>query len=597
MKRCPECRRDYYDDSLLYCLDDGSALLEGPAKAEPPASAGGFLASDDEPATAILSEPGAIATGFRASESPTRAQVNTTDQTAVFPRKAEAEPQENLGDSTEKQSFSTRRTAKPLIVVVVAVIILLGGFFGSRYFTPNKQIESIAVMPFVNESGNPDIEYLSDGMTETLISSLSQIPNLSVKARSLVFSYKGKEATPKKIGEELGVQAVLLGRVVQRGDDVKLSLELVNVQSQDVIWSGQYNRKQADLVSLQTDIARDVLSKLQTRLSGADEQKVAKTFTANSEAYQLYLKGRYYWNKRTAENIRKAIEQFQLAAEIDPNYALAYAGLADCYVVLGDYAGTPESETVPKMQAYAQRALQFDDSLAEAHTSLAYSYVQSWQWDKGEQEFKRAIELNPQYPTAHHWYYLCLVEMGRFEEAIAQIRLARQLDPLSPIISFNVATAYLYSGDVESSIREAKKVIEMDPNFGRGYGSLGIAYLKAERYPEALAELKRAVELSPNDRQLIRDLGYAFGVSGRRDEALGVLRTLQAKYEKREAFGGDVAAVYLGLGDKDQAFAWIEKDLQARSGRLGRVFYQVPFESLRDDPRYADLRRRMGMPQ
>ena len=591
MKRCPECRRDYYDDTLLYCLDDGNALLEGPAsgKSEPVAIATGF--PSDEPQTAILHST--VAPG----EAPTRAQINTTDQTAILHTGAEAEPQESLGGLSERPSLSAHQAAKPLIATVVAVALLVGAYFGYRYFAPTKQIESIAVMPFVNESGNPDIEYLSDGMTETLISSLSQIPNLSVKARSLVFSYKGKEATPKKIGEELGVQAVLLGRVVQRGEDVKLSLELVNVQSQDVIWSGQYNRKQADLVSLQTDIARDVLSKLQTRLSGADEQKVAKTFTANSEAYQLYLKGRYYWNKRTAENIRKAIEQFQLAAEIDPNYALAYAGLADCYVVLGDYAGTPESETVPKMQAYARRALQLDDSLAEAHTSLAYSYVQMWQWEKGEQEFKRAIELNPQYPTAHHWYYLCLVEMGRFEEAIAEVKLAQQLDPLSPIISFNVATSYLYSGDVDTAIREGKKVIELDPNFARGYDVLGQAYLKMRRYPEALAELKKAVELSPSDRQLIRDLGYTLAVSGKRDEALAVLRTLQVKYEKREAFGADVAAIYLGLGDKDQAFAWIEKDFQARSGRLGRVFYQVPFESLRDDPRYADLRRRMGMPQ
>jgi TolB-like protein/Tfp pilus assembly protein PilF len=581
MKRCPECRRDYYDDTLAFCLEDGTALLQG------------SVPSPDEPQTAILHETAAP------GEAPTRAQIHTTEQTAIFPRGAEAEPQGSLGGLTEKRSFSANKAAKPLAALIAAVLILGGGFLGYRYLGPfgSTQIESIAVMPFVNESGNADVEYLSDGMTETLIGSLSQIPNLSVKARSTVFYYKGKEVTPKKIGEELGVQAVLLGRVSQRGEDVKLSLELVSSQTQDVIWSGQYNRKQADLVSLQSDIARDVLSKLKNRLSGTDEQRVAKTYTANSEAYQLYLKGRYYWNKRTAENIRKAVEQFQKAADIDPNYALAYAGLADCYVVLGDYAGTPESETVPRMQAYARRALELDHSLAEAHTSLAYSYVQAWEWAKGEQEFKRAIELNPQYPTAHHWYHLCLVEMGRFDEAMAEIKLAQQLDPLSPIISFNVATVHLYAlGDTESAIRESKKVIELAPEFGRGYGSLGIAYLKAKRYPEALDAIRKAVELSPSDRQLIRDLGYAYAIAGKRVEAMSILTTLENKFERGEAFGADVAAVYAGLNDNDRAFAWIEKDFQARSGRLGRVFYQVPFEALRSDPRYEDLRRRMGVP-
>lgn len=566
MKRCPECRRDYYDDSLLYCLEDGTALVQG------------SVPSPDEPATAILHDTASP------SEAATRAQVHTTEETAVLP----------LGvNGLRKKGFDKRLIAAP----IVAVIIAAGIYLAYRYFdSSGKQIGSIAVMPFVNESGNADVEYLSDGMTETLISSLSQIPNLSVKSRSAVFFYKGKEITPRNIGEEMGVQAVLLGRVGQRGEDVKLSLELVNAQTQDVIWSAQYNRKLADLITLQSEIARDVLSKLRTHLSGAEEQKVAKTYTANSEAYQLYLKGRYYWNKRTAENIMKAIEQFQQAADIDPNYALAYAGLADCYVVLGDYSGAPESETVPRMRAYAERALQLDESLAEAHTSLAYSYVQSWQWQKAESEYKRAIELNPQYPTTRHWYYLCLVEMGRMDEAMAEIKLARQLDPLSPIISFNVATAYLYSGDIDAALREGHKVIELDPAFARGHGVVGISLLKQQRFGEALGELEKAVELSPRDRQMIRDLGYAYAAAGKRDQALAIIRSLQTKYEKREAFGSDVAAVYAGLGDNDQAFAWIEKDLQTRSGRLGRVFYQVPFEPLRSDPRYRDLRRRMGAP-
>jgi TolB-like protein/Flp pilus assembly protein TadD len=547
MKKCPQCGREY-DLSMSFCLDDGAELLYGPAS---------------EPQTAILHETPPP------DEAATRAQISTS---------------------------ASNRAAKPLIAAGVAVALLIGAFVGYRYLpTSAGQIDSIAVMPFENASGNPDLEYLSDGMTETLIASLSQLPNLSVKPRSSVFRFKGKDPGPQSLGKELNVQAVLTGRVVQRGDQLTLALELVDVRKDRVIWSEQYNRRQADLVSLQAEIARDVSSKLKARLSGAEEERLTKTYTANTEAYQLYLKGRFYWNKRTAENIRKAIEMFQQAADTDPNYALAYAGLADCYVVLGDYTGLPESETVPKMQAFAQRALQIDDSLAEAHTSLAYSYVQQWKWDEGEREFKRAIELNPRYATAHHWYYLCLLEMGRGEEAFAMVKRAQELDPLSPIISFNVATVYIYvRGDIDAAIRESTKLIEFEPNFARGHEVLGLAYLLRKRYPEALAALNKAVELSPSDRQLLRDLGYGYAVAGKRDEAVRVLKDLQAKYERREAFGQDVAAVYAGLGDLDQAFAWIEKDVQARSGRLGRIFYQIPFESVRGDPRYAEVRRRMG---
>ena len=266
MKRCPECRRDYYDDTLLYCLDDGNALLEGPAKSEPPASAGGQFG--DEPQTAILHSTDAP------GEAPTRAQIHTTDQTAILPNRAEAEPQDLSGGLSERQSLSAHRAAKPLAALIVAVIVLVGGFYGYRYFGSNsKQIESIAVMPFVNESGNGDVEYLSDGMTETLIKSLSNLPNLSVKPRSTVFRYKGKDTDSQTIAKELNVQAILNGRVSQRGDQMTLSLELVDAQKDSVIWSEQYNRKQSDLVSLQSEVARDVSSKLKSKLSGAEVAK------------------------------------------------------------------------------------------------------------------------------------------------------------------------------------------------------------------------------------------------------------------------------------------------------------------------------------
>lgn len=551
MKHCPQCKRVETDNTLKFCRADGATLVS-------------YSSSVDCDAATIQLSP------------------SSSDQIAT----------------TRQISKPKRRKTITVVAVVMAAVIagvtavVVGLYLSSK---TSRAIESIAVMPFVNESADPEVEYLSDGMTEMLISGLSQIPNLSVKARSTVFIYKGKETTPKKIGDELSVQAVLLGRVAQRGDDVKLNLELVNAQTQDVIWSEQYNRKQADLVSLQSEIARDVLDKLQTRLSSADKRKAAKTYTTNSEAYQLYLKGRYYWNKRTAENVRKAMEQFQRAADIDPNYALAFAGLADCYAVSGEYTGGPEHETNPKTRAFAERALQLDDSLAEAHTSMAYSLALLWQWDRAEVGFKRAIELNPNYATAHHWYSLTLMETGRFEEAMREIKRAQELDPLSPIITSSVAQYYLQMGDVNSSIDQSKRLVDLYPTFSRAHQSLGHAYLKQGRYSEAIADFQEAVSLSPNDRQALRDLAYGYAVSGKRVEALALLSKLQANYEKREAFAADIAAVFAGLGDKDQAFSWLEKDFQARMGRLARIRYQVIFESLRSDPRYTDLLRRMGL--
>ena len=381
MKRCPECRRDYNDDSMSFCLDDGSELLFGPAVSVPPAVAGGALSSDEGPETAILhstSAPG---------EAPTRAQIHTTEQTAVLPRGAEAEPRESFGALPEKQSVSANRAAKPLIVAAVAVAVLVGGFFGYKYLSPTKQIQSIAVMPFVNDSGNPDTEFLSDGMTETLINSLSQIPNLSVKARSSVFRYKGKEIDPKKLASELGVQAILTGRVVQRGDQLTLSVELIDGLTENTIWGNKYERKGSDLVALQSEVARDVSSKLKSKLSGADAAKVEKTYTANPEAYQLYLKGRFAWNRRSIDSLKQAAEFFKQAIEKDTNYALAHAGLAETYVLFSQYNVASAKDSMPQAKAAALRALELDDSLAAPHAALQ-SYFTFYEFDRvtGEKE-------------------------------------------------------------------------------------------------------------------------------------------------------------------------------------------------------------------
>ncbi len=604
MKKCPQCGRDYNDDSMSFCLDDGSELLFGPASSEARSE------NADEPATAILSGLGVPPVGGSSSESATMAQVHTPEQTTILRTAAEAEPQKNLSDSTEKHRFrhkkrasvaeagnrSANRAVKPLAALVVAILVLVGGFLGYRYFSPTKQIESIAVMPFVNESGNADVEYLSDGMTETLIKSLSQVPDLAVKSRSTVFYYKGKETSPKKIGEELGVHAVLLGRVGGRGDDLKLSLELVNTQTQDVIWAEQYDRKQSDLVSLQSEIAKDVSSKLQTKLSGAEVAKVTKTATADPEAYQAYLKGRYYWNRRTAENLKKAIEQFKLATDRDPSYALAYVGLADCYVVLPEYAGTPTSDAVEQVKVFAERAIAIDDKLGEAYASLANANELSWQWGEAERLYKRAIELSPNYATAHHWYSIALRSRGRFDEAAFMIRRAQEIDPLSSIVSVNVSQTYQIQNDHNASIDNSLKIIELDPNFSGSYQYLGLSYLKLGRELDAIANLEKAVELSNRAGVRLVDLGYGYGVTERRAEAKAIAKELEGKYATNQANATDVAGVYAGLGEKDQAFEWLEKAFQAKE-ELAVIRFRIPYESLRDDPRFKDLLKRMNLPE
>lgn len=588
MKRCPQCGREY-DLTMSYCLDDGSELLYGPARSEPGASVTGFRT--EEPQTAILPEPPFSGSGNFSGESATRPQIHNTDQTQLFPTRSEL----GLGNSSKNKSLPVRLLAW----LGIAALMIVGGFFAYRYLDPfsSKQIESIAVMPFVNESGNTDVEYLSDGMTETLIKSLSQVPNLSVKSRSTVFFYKGKETTPKKIGEELNVQAVLLGRVGGRGDDLKLSLELVNTQTQDVIWSEQYDRKQSDLVALQSEIAKDVSSKLQSKLSGADEAKVTKTSTADSEAYQAYLKGRYYWNRRTADNLKKAIEQFKIASDRDPNYALAYAGLADCYAVLPEYAGMPTLETLPQATAYAERAIALDNKLAEPRTTLAFIYRVSWRWQESEAEFKRAIELNPNYATAYHWYSLLLRGLGRFDETAAAIKHAQEIDPLSSIIGVNVSDSQQMQNDHNASVETARKVIELDPNFSAAYENLGASYLKLGRNAEGIENLERAVELGKRSAVRLRGLGYGYAVTGKKAEAYAIAKELEEKYAKKESSGQYVAAVYAGLGEKDKAFEWLEKDFQSRQGFLSDIRWRIHFETLRDDPRYKSLLKRMNLPE
>jgi serine/threonine protein kinase/Flp pilus assembly protein TadD len=525
------------------------------------------------------------------SRSDTTAGASAKDASVGSPSTSSA----SQGSSAEYFVAGIKRhkvAVAALLLLLIAATIGLAAFLRARY--SEAAIDSIAVMPFVNETKDSNSEYLSDGLTESIINNLIQLPSLRVSPRSSVFHYKGKDTDPIQIAKELGVRAVLTGRMSQRGDNLIISAELLDTRDNKEIWGDQYNRKVADALSVQQEISREISERLRTKLSGEEQRQLTRRDTSNPEAYAFYLKGRYYWNKRTADNTRKAIEQFQQAADKDPNYALAYVGLADSYSILEVYLGTPASETLPKAKAFAERALELDNSLAEAHNSLGYAYNGLWQWEKADEEFKRSIELNPNYPTAHQWYSILLLDKGQFDEALTEARRAQDLDPLSLVIGQNLAQVYLARADLNSSIEQAKKVIDLDPRYSRGHMQLGLAYLKQGNYSDAVAELRKAVDLD-RGRLAFAGLGYGYAVSGRRAEALAVLKELEAKYQTHEALGQDLAAVYAGLGDKDQAFAWLEKDFQPRSGLLARTRWQLPFESLRSDPRFADLLRRMGL--
>jgi TolB-like protein/Flp pilus assembly protein TadD len=484
---------------------------------------------------------------------------------------------------------------RSLIIALLGLIVGAVGLTYLFYFArPARAIDSIAVLPLANTSNDPNTEYLSDGISEALINSLTELRQLRVTSRSTAFHYKGKDIDPQQVGRELNVRAVLMGRVRQMGDTLNIQVDLVDATTGAQLWGQEYERKVSDVLSVKQAIAREVTEKLRLRLSGEEQQRLVKRDTTNAEAYQFYLRGRYFWNKRTAEGIRKAIEQFQQAIDRDPNYALGYVGLADSFVLLEEYAGVPSSETLPKARAAADHALQIDDSLAEGHASSAYIYQKLWRWAEAEEEYKRAISLNPNYPTAHHWFAIYLALRQQFDDALKEIKRAQDLDPLSPVINTTVAEVYLLKNDLTSAIEECQRVIELDPHFPGAHDDLGIAYLKQRRYQEAMTEFQKVIELSGGGEGL-SDLGYFYAVTGKRSQALRILKELEGKYARRETTGIELAVVYFGLGEKDQAFAWLERDFEQRSGSLPFITYISKPEIPRSDPRYADLVRRMGL--
>jgi len=577
LKRCPQCNRVEADDALVFCRNDGAALVTAP-----PAS---------ESSTAQL-DAGEVHTSILPHNTDASFNRATGPTTSL--------PLQPLTGTTKELS---RRGRRRILIPVVAAILLIGIVLaayslGGRFMTPAKErgIESVAVLPFENKSGNADSEYLSDGLAESLIYRLSQLSNLKVSPRSSVFRYKGKEIDAEKIGNELGVDAVMSGRLIQRGENLTISVDLIDVKNKKTLWGEQFERKISDLLTTQREIASAITEKLQVKLSGTDSSGITKQYTSNNDAYQLYLQGRYFWNKRSSGNLKKATELLRAATEKDPNFALAYAGLADCYAVSYYYVGERPRELMPQAITYAAKAIELDPTLAEPHATLGFV---RWLLERdkatAEREFLRAIELNPNYPTAHHWYSRYLRGIGRLDDGFREIKRAEELDPLSLVIINNLAEIYIDKGDLNSAGRECQRMIDLDPGFWAAHQTLGIILVKQRRYAEALTEAQKSTQLADRSNASLALLGHVYARLGQRSETDAVIKELERRYAKKEADGRDLVVVYAGLDDKDKAFTWLEKAFADRSVFLVFLKLEPLMETLHSDPRWKELEKRVGV--
>jgi len=571
MKRCPQCNRVETDEALKFCRVDGATLV------------------DDSSAIgeAGTAHPGADANEVHTSILPQNTQANVsraTGPTTVLP----AQP---LGTTSELKKTKSRRTAIIIALIAIAAMTVVATFVVKSYLSRNnaKSIQSIAVMPFINDSGNHDADYLSDGITETLINGLSQVPGLSVKARSSVFRYKAKDYDPRAVAKDLSVEALVSGRMVQRGDVLVLSVELVDGQTENVLWGNRYERKLSELVSLQSDVARDISNRLKSRLSSAEEAKVAKSYTTDPKAFELYLKGRYFSRQFTLDGFTRGVAALNQAIAIDSNYALAYAGLADAYF----YASTihlPPTEALPKVSEYAQKALSIDDSLAAAHHSMA-NYKANYERDNAgaKREFERAVELDPNDSSIYADYSQFLVNTSsENEKAIALAQKAKQVDPQDSYSSYTLAQAFILSGRYDEGLRETETTIRLDDKNWWGHYWTGIAYSEKGMHSEAIAALQTAAGI--DDSPLIRGvLACALARAGRRAEAQKVIDDLIVASKNKFVSQTSMAMGYAGLGDKDKAFEWLNKALESRDEQIIWIYKHPMFATLRDDARYKEL--------
>ena len=492
------------------------------------------------------------------------------------------------------------RRKKSLAVAgaVALTALLAAAAWLSPFHSRGEAIESVAVLPFVNTSGNPDTEYLSDGITESLINALSQLPNVRVTARSTVFRYKAKDVDPQTIGRDLGVRAVLSGRLLQRDGTLILRTELTDVANGTQLWGGQYNRQIADVFALQDELSQEISDKLRLRLTAADRERLTKRYTDNSDAYQSYLKGLYYWNKRSVDGVQRSVEYFNRAIDADPTYALAYAGLSDAYNFMSFVNLLAPQEAVPKAKAAAAKALEIDGSLAQAHISLGYiSFTYDWDWPAASGHFARAIELNREAVMNHAYYPFYLTVGGRSQEAIAVARRALERDPISASLSHTLAVQFALSGRFEKAIEECRRTLELDPDFAFAHDVLGAMLAARGKYLEALPAAEKAVALSRGAAVLSANLGYIHARLGHDEEARRVLQTLVAASAQRYTPAVAMAIVHVGLRENDRALDWLDKAYEERAIRLAYLRREPVWDPLRQEPRFKDLLRRIPLPE
>jgi len=488
-----------------------------------------------------------------------------------------------------------------------ALLLMIAGFAGSRLHWRSRTqsstflsnpIRSLAVLPLESLSSDASQDYFADGMTDELISDLGQISALRVISRTSVMAYKRARKPLPQIARELNVDAVVEGTVLRSGDEVRITAQLIEASTDKHLWSQSYEGDLRETLALQNKVARAIADQIRINLNPQEQAALKKVKVVNPKAYESYLKGRYFWNKRTADSLQVALAYFNQSIDEDPRYAPAYSGLADTYALLADweYGVMTPKEALPKAKAAAIKALELDSALGEAHNSLAFCLdVFDWDLDSAGKEFRRAIELNPGYATAHHWYASHLILLGRYDEAIAEMRKAENLDPLSLIIDADLAETLVIAHSYDESIRQSRKAIEMDPNFALTHNHLGQAYLQQQMNDEAVAELQKAVQLSGGSPTCIANLARAYVASGKRSEAVKLLNDLKKRSNSSHSHASEIAMIYVTLGDTNQAMNWLEKGYEERFNPS--VLLRPGFDPLRSDPRFEDLVRRIGLPR
>ena len=572
MKRCPGCRRDYYDDSLLYCLDDGSALVDGPR-----------------------SEPGAIATGAYLTDEPATEIIpptaSTDPHTQILPREKDG----NAGRSSAAVASTRNSIIAGILGIVLVTALGIGSYFYYGQGT-SQQIDSIAVMPFENRSGSTDADYLADGLTDSLIFRFSQLPDLKVSPTSSVMRYKGTAKDPAEIARELNVKGVLTGRLIQLGDNLSINVQFIDARTGKLVWAEQYDRRMSDLLATQREIATTLSQKIQLKLA-ADERGITKKYTSSNDAYQLYLKGRYHWSRRTRDDILKAIDNYKQAIDLDPTFALAYAAMAEAYNSMGKNPDVPPKDCIPLAKAAATRALEIDPALPQAHSALADSLaLYDWDWAESERHFRKALELDPNISYTYVAYGASYLDaVGKPDEAATALERAVALEPLAMINNCLLTTTYIYARKYDKALTQGRSTYDLDAAFPFAPHWLGFALIANGKHDDAIALGQQVPPDSPFGWLAAVVIGEAYAKQGKRAEAERQISLLREVGKTRYVRPYYLAMIYAALGDKDNAFGELERSFAERDCYLGRLTVDPFMDPLRDDPRFQNLMNRMGL--